>query len=332
MIVAGVTGSIPATVELMRVVASLPQGAIVLPGLDAHLDDQSWADISPGHPEHPQFGLKTLLDRLGLDRSGVGVLTGTEPSPPQQSRAALLAEAMRPSGTTGRWHAYTQSADRDGVRAALAGISLIEAPSAQDEAETVALILREAAETPGRTAALVSPDRLLARRVAIRLEAWGIRVDDSAGRPFAKTVPGTFLDLVIGAIAKDFAPAEVMALLKHPLTRLGLDAFSARRAARALEIAAFRDVYLGHGLDGIAAALAKAQEEVAAGERRQTAVKRLWPDDWTGAHDLVAAPARGLRAAVGRLCRARRAAPARHRRSARRHRRGAEQPPRSRRR
>ncbi len=287
IIVAGVTGSIPATVELMRAVARLPHGAIVLPGLDPHLDAQSWTDIAPAHPEHPQFGLKTLLDRLGLVRDDVGLLTGTEPSPPQQSRAALVAEAMRPSGTTGRWHAYTQEADRDAVSAALAGISLIEAPSAQDEAETVALILREAAETPGRTAALVSPDRLLARRVAVRLEAWGIRVDDSAGRPFAKTVPGTFLDLAIGAIAKDFAPAEVMALLKHPLTRLGLDAFSVRRAARALEIAAFRDVYLGGGLDGLASALAKAEEDVAAGERRQRAVKRLWPDDWTGAHDLV---------------------------------------------
>jgi len=287
VIVAGVTGSIPATVQLMRAVADLPQGAIVLPGLDPHLDDESWAKV-PVHPEHPQFGLRTLLDRLGLERNGVHVLPGSAPSPAQSGRATLIAEAMRPSGTTGRWHDYTETADRDGVRTALSGISLIEAPSAQDEAEVVALILREAAETPGRTAALVSPDRLLARRVAARLQAWGIRVDDSAGRPFAKTVPGTFLDLVISAIAKDFAPADVMALLKHPLTRVGLDAFSVRRAARALEIAAFRDVYLGHGLDGIARALAAAEEAVSLGERRHAAVRRLWPDDWTGAHDLAA--------------------------------------------
>ncbi len=285
VIVAGVTGSIPATVELMRAVAGLPQGAIVLPGLDPHLDDASWAKI-PEHPEHPQFGLKTLLDRLGIERKDVHVLAGTEPTAAQEGRAALVAEAMRPSGMTARWHDYIKEADREAVRSALAGISLIEAPSAQDEAEAVALILREAAETPGRTAALVSPDRLLARRVAVRLEAWGIRVDDSAGRPFAKTVPGTFLDLVIGAIAKDFAPAEVMALLKHPLTRLGLDAFAVRRAARALEIAAFRDVYLGHGLDGIAVALVAAEEAVAGKERRHPAVRRLWPADWAGAHDL----------------------------------------------
>jgi ATP-dependent helicase/nuclease subunit B len=286
VIVAGVTGSIPATVELMRAVAALPHGAIVLPGLDPHLDYESWVEISK-HPEHPQFGLKTLLDRLGLDHRNVQVLAGSEPAPAQADRAALIAEAMRPSGTTGRWHAYTQATDHAAVRAALSGVSLIEAPSAQDEAEVVALILREAAETPGRTAALVSPDRLLARRVAVRLEAWGIRVDDSAGRPFGKTPPGTFLDLVINAITKEFAPAEVMALLKHPLTRLGRDAFTVRRAARALEIAAFRDVYLGRGPDGLAHALEQARDAVDSGERRQRAAQRLRDNDWEEAHDLV---------------------------------------------
>ncbi len=287
VIVAGVTGSIPATVELMRTVARLPTGAIVLPGLDPNLDEESWRTIVPAHPEHPQFGLKKLLDRLELERRDVRALAGNEASAAGEGRAELMAEAMRPSGTTAKWYGYTKRADRAQLRTALAGVSLIEAPSAQDEAEVVALILREAAETPARTAALISPDRLLARRVAIRLEAWGIRVDDSAGRPFAKTVPGTFLDLTIAAIAQGFAPADTMALLKHPLTRLGLDPFGVRRAARALEIAAFRDIYLGQGIGGLKGALRRAEQDVAAGDRREAAVKRLRPDDWKGAFDLV---------------------------------------------
>jgi len=287
VIVAGVTGSVPATVELMRAVASLPLGAIVLPGLDLHLDDESWEVIAT-HPEHPQFGFHKLLAALGVERRDVSILPGAERGGDQIAREVLIAETMRPSGKTGLWQQYIAATDAGDVRRALDGVSLIDAPSAQDEAEAVALILREAAETPGRTAALVSPDRLLARRVAVRLEAWGIRVDDSAGRPFAKTPPGTFLDLVIAAAAEDFAPAAVMALLKHPLTRLGLDAFGVRKAARALEIIAFRDVYLGRGIDGVADALVRAEENVTAGRRRQWTVRRLWQDDWQGAHDLVA--------------------------------------------
>jgi ATP-dependent helicase/nuclease subunit B len=287
VIIAGVTGSIPATVALMRAVAELANGAIVLPALDLTLDDDSWQKIVPDHPEHPQHGLKKLLDALGVSRADVALVPGLKPTTRQTARAAFISEAMRPSATTQKWHDYTAQTEPAHVKDALTGVALIEAPSAQDEAEAVALILREAVETPGRTAALVSPDRLLARRVAIRLEAWGIRVDDSAGRPFAKTVPGTFLNLVANAAVSDFAPADVMALLKHPLCRMGLKAFDIRRYGRALEIAAFRAPYLGRGLEGISAALNNFENDLLAKKRRHAAAERLWDEDRKGAADLI---------------------------------------------
>ena len=288
VVVAGITGSIPATVELMRAVLAHDGGAIVLPALDQSLDEASWEMIVPDHPEHPQYGLKKLLDGLGVARRDVTLLPGITANPARDGRAAFISEAMRPSATTAEWHDYAQSADATATKAALEGISLIVAPNAQDEAEAVALILREAVETPGKTAALVSPDRLLARRVAIRLEAWGIRVDDSAGRPFAKTVPGTFLALVAEAAVHRFAPAQIMSLLKHPLCRLGLAAFDVRRFGRALEISAFRAPYLGKGLDGIAAALKKSERDAANRERLHPAASRLWDEDRAGARDVVA--------------------------------------------
>lgn len=291
VIVAGVTGSIPATVELMRAVAGRANGAIVLPALDKNLDEDSWQAIVPNHPEHPQFGLKKLIDALGVPRTEVRAVAGSEIDGDLRVRASLFSEAMRPSATTAKWHDYVTTADRHALTNAMSNVSVIAAPTAQDEAEVVALILREAVETPRRTAALVSPDRLLARRVAIRLETWGIRVDDSAGRPFAKTVPGTFLALVIGAVASDFAPAATMALLKHPLCRLGLSTFDVRRFGRALEILAFRTAYLGKGLGGIRAALENAaQSRSSSSSKRQTrAARRLWQEDVDSALALVEA-------------------------------------------
>lgn len=279
VIVAGVTGSIPATVDLMQAVLQRARGAVVLPGLDLHLDEESWQRIVPNHPEHPQFGLSKLLNRLGVARDDVIMLPHDAPARIADDRAVLFSEALRPSVTTAKWRSFTEQADRTKMAAALQGLAIVTTPSAHDEAEAVALILREAVETPGRTAALVSPDRILARRVAIRLRSLGIRVDDSAGRPFVKTVPGTFLNLVIDAAATDFAPAETMALLKHPLCRLGLGAFDMRRAARALEIIAFRRPYLGQGIDGVIAALEAQSKSDERGEREHVAARRLWADD-----------------------------------------------------
>jgi ATP-dependent helicase/nuclease subunit B len=76
VIVAGVMSSAPVVTEMLRVVAGLPNGAVVLPALDQTLDQASWAGILPNdaeqprHPEHPQFGLKKLIDALGVRRDG----------------------------------------------------------------------------------------------------------------------------------------------------------------------------------------------------------------------------------------------------------------------
>ena len=298
VIIAGVTGSVPATAELMRVVANLPQGAIILPGLDQSLDDESWQAIapdkkedpsaSPGHPEHPQYGLKSLLDTLGITRNDVTTVANAKATPQHATRQRFVSEALRPATTTKAWQNAHETLPIDALNAALKDVHVIDAPNAQDEAEAIALILREVAETPGRTAALVSPDRILARRVGVRLESWGIRVDDSAGRPFVKTAPGTFLDLVIAAISSDFAPTDVIALLKHPLARLGLDPFTIRKTARALEIAAFRTAYLGRGLHGMSDALYRARLDVKNERRLHKSVRRIHDEDWDNAHLIVA--------------------------------------------
>src|SRR5215218_7112675 len=45
VIAAGSTGSMPATARFLHAVAELPHGAVVLPGLDTDLDDESWQTI-----------------------------------------------------------------------------------------------------------------------------------------------------------------------------------------------------------------------------------------------------------------------------------------------
>lgn len=274
VIAAGSTGTVPATARLLAVIASLPNGAVVLPGLDLSLDDESWASL-PEHPEHPQAGMAELLAKLGVTRADVAYVPGSEPSAKERSRLSFVAEVLRPSGQTDRWQEYLRSAgdgadsSPNALENALAGIEVLEAPTAHDEAEAIALILRSAIETPGQTAALVTPDRTLARRVTARLKSFNLAIDDSAGVPVARTVPGAFLDLVLGAAESDFSAPALMALLKHPLTRLGRLPAAIRAAARALERGAFREIYVGQGLAGVAEALRVARAD---GKRRRGAI------------------------------------------------------------
>ena len=218
VIAAGSTGTVPATARLLQVIASLPNGAVVLPGLDLTLDDESWEHVAD-HAEHPQAGMAALLRNLGVARDEVKYVPGTEPDPVQSTRLRFVSEALRPSDTTERWQDFLGEAPD--IRSALSSLQIIAAPTAQDEAEAIALILRSTIETKGKTAALVTPDRTLARRVAARLRGFGLAIDDSAGTPVVRTVPGAFLDLVLEAVDADFAPRALMALLKHPGAPLG---------------------------------------------------------------------------------------------------------------
>ncbi|MBV9419010.1 MAG: double-strand break repair protein AddB [Alphaproteobacteria bacterium] len=250
VIAAGSTGSIPATAALMKVIAELPNGSVVLPGLDRELDAKSWDELDWGHP---QYGLKLLLGRLGLQR--VDVKDWEAPRDPKRER--VLREVLRPAPTTDAWRAIAEDkAATSSIATGLNGLGLIEADDPMEEAATIAVILREALETPGKTATLVTPDRTLARRVASELQRWEIEVDDSAGRPLAHTPPGTFLSLLAEAAADRFAPVTLLALLKHPFAALGRKPKNFRGTVRALD-RAMRGPRPDPGLDGIAAAFAK---------------------------------------------------------------------------
>ncbi|MGB5093269.1 MAG: double-strand break repair protein AddB [Parvibaculum sp.] len=259
VIAAGSTGSIPATARLMNVVARLAQGALVLPGLDLVMDAASWDAIgSPDTASHPQYGLKKLLTSLGASRTDVMIWPGvaTETSPRQR----LISEALRPAATTDGWRDILSElaplADES-----INGLSFIEAANEREEAGAIGLLMRHALETPGQTAALVTPDRQLARRVAMELQRWGIAIDDSAGIPLALTPPLVFLRHVADAAAEDFAPIPLLALLKHPLTALGQAPARTRADARRLEAALLHGPRPGPGIAGLRGALAQWREE-----------------------------------------------------------------------
>ncbi|WP_020181461.1 double-strand break repair protein AddB [Methylopila sp. M107] len=265
VIAAGSTGSAPAVRRLMGVIANHPQGAVVLPGLDRDgLDDRAWAEllegVGPGLYGHPQRGLAHLVRALGLRREEVRPLGAA--SSALAARAKLSAEALRPAETTDAWSA--RRLGRVDVESAMAGLTLIEAPTLRAEAAAIAVALREAVAEPDRTAALVTPDRNLAGRVAIELERWGISVDDSAGRPLASTPAGALLRLAAES-ALDPRPDLLLALLRAPACRLCTD--GDRRAVDALDVAVFRKALPGEGFAGIRLSLASEERRYGAAAR-----------------------------------------------------------------
>jgi ATP-dependent helicase/nuclease subunit B len=259
VIAAGSTGSMPATAKFLGVVARLPQGAVVLPGLDVDLDAASWRLIGgvaaegaeralPSLPGHPQYALHGLLARLGIDRREVRALA----SPAPHGRELLASEVMRPSGATAQWHQrLAEPAVAARIATATAELAVIAAPSAEMEALAIAVAMREAHEDAGKTVALVTPDRALARRVMASLDRWGLAFDDSGGDALTETAAGRLAWLSAAAAGDGLAPPTLLALLKHPLLRLGRDAGGWAAAIADLELALLRGTRPPFGSAGL---------------------------------------------------------------------------------
>ena len=266
VIAAGSTASMPATADLLAAIARLPQGAVVLPGLDTDLDADSWASIA-GDDEagvkpsvgHPQFAMQAFLRRAGVTRDGVTVLQ----PPAAHGRERILSEAMRPAAATDLWLAHqADPAWINNVATGMSGVSVIAAATAEEEALAIAVALRETLETPDKTAALITPDRALARRVAAQLARWQVPVDDSGGDALPDTVAGRFARLAASAAIEGLEPVTLLALLKHPLLRLGAPARTHTTAISVLERAVLRGPRPRPRSTGLAHALATFRSEL----------------------------------------------------------------------
>jgi len=239
IIVAGSTGSRGATQMLMRSVARLPQGAVILPGFDFDMPEQVWDALKDAmaSEDHPQFRFSRLIDALEL-RPGE-VRRWSETAPPVPARNRLVSLALRPAPVTDQWQVEAQNFAE--IDTATDGISLIEAPSLRLEASAIALILRDAAER-GIDAALITPDRTITRQVTAALDRWRIEPDDSAGRPLPLTAPGRLLRQVADLAGQRVSGPELLALLKHPLTNTGSNQRGDHlRHTRDLELKALRE-------------------------------------------------------------------------------------------
>ena len=250
VVVAGSTASIPATAALISAIAGLPQGMVVLPGLDQSADQETWRVIGDD-PSSPQYGLARLIDQLGVAREEV--LDWAEVG--DGGRANFVNQALWPAERTAGWAKLADRATLETTTAALSEVQRIDCPGPSEEALAIALLLRGNLNNPGQRAALVTPDRDLARRVAVELRRWDIEVDDSAGVPLADTPPGLFLRACAEMVAQNFAPLALLSALKHPLAAGGEPVAQFRARVRALELAALHGPRPAPGLPALRRAM-----------------------------------------------------------------------------
>lgn len=293
IIAAGSTGSVPATAALLQVIASLPQGAVVMPGLDKHMDAETWDALvqdnkTPSVFGHPQFGLKKLLQRFGLIRDDVGELGSI--SAEISTRNRMISAALLPAETTHKWN----QAQTLNVDLGFSNVSEIVGTNEAQEAIAIAVALREAVQNNAIPAALVTTDRALARRVSAELERFGITADDSGGTPLDQSAPAALFRLMLEVVFQPTDPVSLLSLLKHPLASLGNERTKTRRSAEVLELIALRGGVASLELGAVLEQLKSVRVDQTREHTPAYFKRQLTPDNVEGAVDVALALASAI--------------------------------------
>lgn len=264
VVAAGVTSAAPAVARLLRTVADLPQGAVILPDLDLGLVDAVWDALgtagnteSAGDPvfargdvvTHPQYHLKLLLARMGVARGEVSPWHRSGPSAAPPARSRAISNLFLPPEASTVWAELPAEARR------LAGVRMMETAHPEEEAQAIAVLVRQALAVPEKRVAVITPDRDLAQRLVAHLERWGIAADDTAGRPLPQTPAGRLLLQLAEVAATSAAPVPLLALLGHPLAQGGEARAAWLERVRQLDLA-LRGPRPGPGLDAVRSAAA----------------------------------------------------------------------------
>ena len=238
VIVMGSTGSRLATRRLMKLVLEQPGGAVVLPGFDFDLEASKWDVIANDIDaiDHPQSVIARLL--RFLDRDPGDVASWVDASAAEAARRALVSLALSPAPVTHEWIEKRDQVE-EMCGPAAAGMSVMVSRSERHEVQAIVIALREAVEQ-GRTAALITSDGALTRRVTAGLARWGIVPDETSGRPLALTPPALFMKLV-AQVLRHQRITDFASLLKHPMCGGGTDRGAHMQLARSLDRRVLRD-------------------------------------------------------------------------------------------
>ena len=276
MIAAGSTGSIPATARLLKALAGLPRGVVVLPGLDTSLAPSAHAALldENGAPHgHPQYGLGKLLRDLGTTPQAVAELAPE----PRAARTLVVRQALALAEATAGWAAARTALDPQ-VAEAAQGLAVLAAATADEEARAIGLAARDALAR-GRTVGIISPDQNLTRRISAELRRFGIEVDDPAGTPLFQSPAGRLARLILAVAVNGFGAVDVMALLRNRSATFGLVRADVARLADRIELCLLRGQRLRPGIAGLRLALAQNAEAQRG--------PRLGPADREAAADLL---------------------------------------------
>jgi ATP-dependent helicase/nuclease subunit B len=255
IIIAGSTGSIPATTALVKLIALRNNGAVVLSGLDKNMDSGDWKEIQRNSLTqqlltHPQSQFAKLLMNLQIERESIEELGTRKLNGLTKNK--FLSEVMRPFNSTEFWSEGLKLVSDIECETVLKNLSIIEAKNEQEEALAISVCVKEVLEKTNNTIDIITPDRSIARRVKSELRRWNLSVEDSFGEKPIYSTMGQLLVSILNVMINDFSPINIYSMLINEHFSLGIPTSHLSKARSIIDYNILRSPLKNAGTSAIA--------------------------------------------------------------------------------
>jgi|GEM_PF-2445929 len=233
VIIAGSTGTIPATSNLIKVIAKANNGYIITYGVDFDIDDAKYSQLEQ---YHPQYNLSQLLQTIDVRRNIINNWHGDNST---SLRRQYLQTIMQTGVELLNWRSYKV----DFVEATN-GIKLLECDSEVAEAQTIASI---AQVNKDKKIIIVVNDEALLKLIEQFLDDYGLVYNNFIGQNIAHSPIFKFFINIYEALKDTDSTTNLLNLLKHNLCK-----FNNAPELSQLEQQVIRQINYNHGLQALA--------------------------------------------------------------------------------
>ena len=253
VVAAGSTGSIPATADLLCCIEQLPNGVVILPGLNLDTIKENHKKLDPIHPQYFMDKLLTKMDVKSHQLKNWGSADKNNASFERRKLVKLALDGLPSDNNKNNINQLSENVFQD--------LEYVECNDIEEEAGIIALMIRESLETLDGNTAFITPNRQLARRVISKLLRWDIVADDSGGIPLSNTKIGTFLVATAEMVIEDFSAINFLIACKHDLAGCNLENKKLKKLMRDLEVNSLRGHKNLNGLDDLISLIPEANIE-----------------------------------------------------------------------
>ena len=199
LIIAGINSDIPSEIQLLEKAYNSDNSYVVLYGVDEHLTNLDWNNISESHH---QYNFKNIFNKLNVKPDSI------EAWCKESTNSIFISKALKPAKSCDDWYDNKEYSQH---------VTYINALDQYDEAKNIIKIIKD---NPTKSIMVVTAEDNLMEKLILYIDQDIENISIIRDLALSNSKAAIWLKLCLNFITEKFSLLSGLALLKHPFSSI----------------------------------------------------------------------------------------------------------------